>query len=149
MSLSSWTDIVNSMMHCKACLTYSAKPLLSVRPPPPTFNPPNPNSIRPAGVHTTLFVSEALPGGRNYGNFFWNENQKDLLRSQLLRACFHASLLPAKTLRSFKRADFYLLPAVPAACERFAKWNRNPPDSLIVHSARAHLSKAIEFMKPV
>jgi hypothetical protein len=143
-----WDDLVVAMKNCKSCLSFSAPPRLNVLPPPESFNPPDPKKILKDGVTKLLFVSEAPPGGENYGSFFWSDSKEDGLRSKLLNACFEAGLMVQKNIETFKRAGFYLLPTVPAACCKSGGGNGNPTCDLLNHGAVDHLKYAIEYMRP-
>lgn len=144
-----WAKILASMRHCNTCIGFSSSPFAVVRPPPKSFRPPNPKGRSFGGRIRVLFVSEAPPGGKHYGDFFWtDERERDGLRSQLLKACHAADLIAQETLKSFKSAGFYLLPTVPAATQRMGEYNENPSSGLLKHSATSHLARAMEYIKP-
>jgi uracil-DNA glycosylase len=143
-----WEEVIDQMKDCSGCQSLAGMPLLKVSKPPPTFNPPNPKEVLPRSKPRTLFISEAPPGGGNYGSFFWNETKSDRLRDQLLKACYEAGRIKEQSLNSFASAGFYLMPTVPAASSRLDKWNVNPSAALLVHSAKTHLALILRLVKP-
>lgn len=146
-----WKEFLADVKKCETCKGYP-----KVRDGAEAWNgcsPDDPRRILNFRRSRVLFISESPPGGQGR-TFFWRD-ESDRLRQFLFEALGEATNRRAQStpfrIEDFIQLNCYLLPSFSFPCSKgssLSPRNTKPGRTVIEHSAKEHLVKAIDYIEP-